>query len=446
MLNELNISHKPWFALANNIQRNELKKLVRTSGTEDIDVTSMSDDPHEVGSSNFMEYEVVPYIVAISMDLISPLGGYNNPKELARIENLAEKIKESGKISPIIVGLEPNGEFWVVEGQHRSRAFQLMGEKMIPAMVIVNTETSEHDNEEEKKDSDVEVEIPDPNQLKLFEGVRSYIRGFLMEDISAWADSVKDELGMQHFDLFERPNGDIKLMMIRVPKNTLHQGIGTKAMERLVDYADSKGSRITLTPALKDKNAGTTSRSRLVDFYKRFGFVENKGRKKDFTISDSMYRVPKKKVAINESFIENATDEVLDKISKSGTKNLNDLEKLILYTISGDKEKASRLSLMNMYMARNTFGNHEITVMVKDKNSKFYKKTGRLYPFVHYDKNDKGVVYCHVDFEGESEATSTLIAIYHLVPVSFGDGSDFIEMLRNRIRRFKGFGDEDSFF
>ena len=32
--------------------------------------------------------------------------------------------------------------------------------------------------------------------------------------------------------------------------------------------------------------------SRLKDFYKQFGFVENKGRNKDFTISDSMYRLP----------------------------------------------------------------------------------------------------------------------------------------------------------
>lgn len=44
-----------------------------------------------------------------------------------------------------------------------------------------------------------------------------------------------------------------------------------------------------LTPS---KDFGGTSVKRLTDFYKRFGFVENKGKNKDFTIRDTMYRVP----------------------------------------------------------------------------------------------------------------------------------------------------------
>jgi hypothetical protein len=64
-------------------------------------------------------------------------------------------------------------------------------------------------------------------------------------------------------------------------------------MRELADLADDLGKRVTLSPAVRDDHMGTTSRSRLVDFYKRFGFVENKGRKKDFAVSDSMYRDPK---------------------------------------------------------------------------------------------------------------------------------------------------------
>ncbi len=63
-------------------------------------------------------------------------------------------------------------------------------------------------------------------------------------------------------------------------------------MRDIVDYADATGKRVVLTPGQKDDRHGTTSRSRLVTFYKRFGFVENKGRAKDFTISESMYREP----------------------------------------------------------------------------------------------------------------------------------------------------------
>ena len=36
-----------------------------------------------------------------------------------------------------------------------------------------------------------------------------------------------------------------------------------------------------------------TSQARLKKFYKKFGFVENKGRNKDFEISELMYREPK---------------------------------------------------------------------------------------------------------------------------------------------------------
>jgi GNAT superfamily N-acetyltransferase len=81
--------------------------------------------------------------------------------------------------------------------------------------------------------------------------------------------------------------------MIEVPRADRKQGVGTAVMNELVDYADRVGKRIFLTPGLPDDRHGTTSRGRLVKFYKRFGFVENKGRNKDFTLSPGMYRDPK---------------------------------------------------------------------------------------------------------------------------------------------------------
>jgi GNAT superfamily N-acetyltransferase len=72
------------------------------------------------------------------------------------------------------------------------------------------------------------------------------------------------------------------------------QGVGTKAMEELIAYADQLGKRITLSPGLPDDAQGTTSRSRLVKFYKRFGFKENKGRNRDFSTRDGMIREPKR--------------------------------------------------------------------------------------------------------------------------------------------------------
>jgi predicted GNAT family acetyltransferase len=85
----------------------------------------------------------------------------------------------------------------------------------------------------------------------------------------------------------------IKLDDIVVPTAERGKGVGSDFMQELTDYADQQGKRLDLTPAVKNAEHGTTSRSRLVDFYKRFGFVENKGRNKDFRLSGGgMYRQP----------------------------------------------------------------------------------------------------------------------------------------------------------
>jgi GNAT superfamily N-acetyltransferase len=71
------------------------------------------------------------------------------------------------------------------------------------------------------------------------------------------------------------------------------QGTGSAAMRDIVDYADQHGLTIYLNPAQPDDFHGTTSRQRLVNFYKRFGFYENKGRKKDYRFQGGMIRDPR---------------------------------------------------------------------------------------------------------------------------------------------------------
>lgn len=83
--------------------------------------------------------------------------------------------------------------------------------------------------------------------------------------------------------------GDLKLHSIRVPKSQRGSGKGSAAMQAICDFADACRLRIILDPAGKNDD-GTTSRARLVRFYKRFGFVENKGRQKDFAVAAGMYR------------------------------------------------------------------------------------------------------------------------------------------------------------
>lgn len=94
-------------------------------------------------------------------------------------------------------------------------------------------------------------------------------------------------LGIDHF-LYELENL-ICVRELRVPKDKRGCGIGTLAMQYLIEYADSVGKRAVLSPS---KDFGASSLPRLQKFYRRFGFVANKGKHKDYEISDTMYREP----------------------------------------------------------------------------------------------------------------------------------------------------------
>jgi GNAT superfamily N-acetyltransferase len=93
--------------------------------------------------------------------------------------------------------------------------------------------------------------------------------------------------GIKHA-ITEGKNG-LTVSGLIVPKDKRGQGVGSQAMADILNYADSKGVRVTLTPST---DFGGSSVDRLKKFYKQFGFVENKGKNKDFTISDTMYREP----------------------------------------------------------------------------------------------------------------------------------------------------------
>ena len=96
--------------------------------------------------------------------------------------------------------------------------------------------------------------------------------------------------GGYKIDMHDGVSGEIVLSRIEVPQNVRGKGLGSKAMDQIVEMADKEGKIIRLTP---DISFGGTSVARLKKFYKRFGFVENKGKNKDFTFKDTMLRLPK---------------------------------------------------------------------------------------------------------------------------------------------------------
>jgi GNAT superfamily N-acetyltransferase len=70
------------------------------------------------------------------------------------------------------------------------------------------------------------------------------------------------------------------------------QGVGTAIMRELCDFANRHAMEIRLTPASKGDNTVTTSRARLIRFYKRFGFVPNNRKVSEITGIPAMIRKP----------------------------------------------------------------------------------------------------------------------------------------------------------
>jgi len=107
------------------------------------------------------------------------------------------------------------------------------------------------------------------------------------KNINSIVDKYKNK-GVE-LSVFENPNNKT-IYLSKIKVDNKKQGQGTKVMDDLISYADETQQTITLTPSL---DYGASSIKRLKDFYKRFDFVENKGRNKDFEFRDAMYRNPK---------------------------------------------------------------------------------------------------------------------------------------------------------
>lgn len=175
-----------------------------------------------------------------------------------------------------------------------------------------------------------------------------------MSDIHQFAEQVKNQLGLEKFDLDLDQSGNIELVMIQTPKDSFGRGAGTAAMKALTDYADRTGALIWLSVADRDSKTGTTSRARLVKFYRQFGFVPNKGRNKRFELSlyANMYRDPKglqeeidmiRRRAglpmINES-IERAnvgSGKTVDLIVEPNRQDLDQMARMVVQKLAGRK-------------------------------------------------------------------------------------------------------------
>ena len=99
-------------------------------------------------------------------------------------------------------------------------------------------------------------------------------------------ESILKDYGLSNLTLSKKSDVVTIDKLVVADRN---QGNGTRFMDDLTKEADGNNWTLALTP---DASFGATSVRRLKDFYKRFGFKENKGRNTDFTINESMVRRP----------------------------------------------------------------------------------------------------------------------------------------------------------
>lgn len=97
--------------------------------------------------------------------------------------------------------------------------------------------------------------------------------------------SIQDQYPGVKLRLAEN-DSQIELALIDVPQDQREQGIGSAIMSRLVEHADKEGKALVLSPSAEFGG----NKARLTEWYKRFGFVENKGKNRDYEVSETMYR------------------------------------------------------------------------------------------------------------------------------------------------------------
>jgi GNAT superfamily N-acetyltransferase len=103
-----------------------------------------------------------------------------------------------------------------------------------------------------------------------------------------WAtvEDLAADLEARHPGLSLGSSGPVVLSKIVLPKDQRGAGLGSAVMSDILAEADRHGWAVALTPSADFGG----SKTRLVAFYRRFGFVPNSGRHKDWSTRESMIR------------------------------------------------------------------------------------------------------------------------------------------------------------
>lgn len=104
-------------------------------------------------------------------------------------------------------------------------------------------------------------------------------------------DQIKKEYDIKELTISKTlSDNDNYITLDKIIMNNKGNGLGSKFMRDLCYWADDNKVIICLTPS---DSFGASSVNRLKKFYKKFGFIDNKGKYSDFNHKESMYRKPK---------------------------------------------------------------------------------------------------------------------------------------------------------
>jgi ribosomal protein S18 acetylase RimI-like enzyme len=128
--------------------------------------------------------------------------------------------------------------------------------------------------------------------MKILKILQEVVEGDVRFKIQAELDSIinkYDAMGMACW-IYLKGNDAIEIASIKVKDKTQRrQGLGTALMSEITALCDKYGLLCVLTPEDTE-----SSKSGLLRFYKRFNFVSNTGRNKDFRFRNTMIRFPNK--------------------------------------------------------------------------------------------------------------------------------------------------------
>ena len=89
-------------------------------------------------SATFTNYEVISGVKELRMSLFGgPESVFYARDDFDRSKRLAEEIRQSGQIKPLIVVVDEEGPY-LLEGAHRFVALHILGKKSFPALIVID--------------------------------------------------------------------------------------------------------------------------------------------------------------------------------------------------------------------------------------------------------------------------------------------------------------------